>query len=91
LEFGVWHGRSLRQLAARFPDDVIYGFDSFEGLPVTWGANPVGSYSAQVRHFYCIPAGLGIPAGRNVTFDSSSDSQLIASIWFNYSSRNGRL
>ncbi|HVF35081.1 MAG TPA: class I SAM-dependent methyltransferase [Candidatus Saccharimonadia bacterium] len=44
-EFGVFHGRSLRQIAATTPGPV-HGFDSFEGLPADWTANdPRGSYS----------------------------------------------
>lgn len=35
-EFGVWKGESLRRLAGLFPDRVVYGFDSFEGLPADW-------------------------------------------------------
>jgi hypothetical protein len=34
-EFGVWKGESLSFIADRI-DDVIYGFDSFEGLPEDW-------------------------------------------------------
>ncbi len=45
LELGVFHGRSLRQIAALTPGPV-HGFDSFEGLPEDWTANdPRGSYS----------------------------------------------
>jgi hypothetical protein len=34
-EFGVWKGESLSFLADRI-EEVIYGFDSFEGLPEDW-------------------------------------------------------
>jgi hypothetical protein len=37
LEFGVYHGRSLRLLAAG-ADGCVHGFDSFEGLPEDWTA-----------------------------------------------------
>lgn len=39
LEFGVFRGWSLGQIARRFtnPDTKLYGFDSFEGLPEAWG------------------------------------------------------
>ena len=44
-EFGVFHGRSLRQIAAQSAGPV-HGFDSFEGLPADWTPNdPRGSYS----------------------------------------------
>jgi hypothetical protein len=36
LEFGVWKGASIRHLASRLSPRVIYGFDSFEGLPESW-------------------------------------------------------
>lgn len=35
LEFGVFHGRSLRQLEPG-RDGLVHGFDSFEGLPADW-------------------------------------------------------
>lgn len=35
LEFGVYKGKSIRKIAACAPD-VVYGFDSFEGLPDDW-------------------------------------------------------
>lgn len=48
LEFGVWHGSSLRMIATRFPDQQVHGFDTFEGLPEKWSEeNPVGAYSSQ--------------------------------------------
>lgn len=36
LEFGVWEGKSINYIAAQKPNERIYGFDSFEGLPETW-------------------------------------------------------
>jgi hypothetical protein len=36
LEFGVANGNSIRQLAGLFPGRRIFGFDSFQGLPVDW-------------------------------------------------------
>ena len=38
LEFGVWTGESLNVLAPQAPG-VLYGFDSFEGLPTGWTPN----------------------------------------------------
>lgn len=32
-EVGVYKGGSLKTLAQAFPNDVIFGFDTFEGLP----------------------------------------------------------
>lgn len=49
LEFGVYHGRSLRLIAARSPS-TAHGFDSFEGLPEAWSAaEGAGAYSTHGR------------------------------------------
>lgn len=34
LEFGVWTGGTINHIASRV--EIIYGFDSFEGLPEDW-------------------------------------------------------
>jgi glycosyltransferase involved in cell wall biosynthesis len=39
LEFGVFQGKSLRQLVAACGDAKVYGFDSFKGLPEDWKPN----------------------------------------------------
>ena len=36
LEFGVFSGRTINYIANIISDKIIYGFDSFEGLPETW-------------------------------------------------------
>ena len=36
LEFGVWKAKSTNCLASKFHNEIIYGFDSFEGLPEDW-------------------------------------------------------
>ena len=36
LEFGVATGRTLNHFARVLPDNVVHGFDSFEGLPENW-------------------------------------------------------
>lgn len=49
LEFGVFHGRSLRLIADRVKRNV-HGFDSFRGLPENWTPRtPAGSYSTEGR------------------------------------------
>jgi tetratricopeptide (TPR) repeat protein len=48
LEFGVRHGKSIRQLAS-LVSGPVHGFDSFEGLPESWHHEPKGSYSTQGR------------------------------------------
>jgi predicted O-methyltransferase YrrM len=36
LEFGVFKGQSINQIAAVVDDRQVHGFDSFEGLPEDW-------------------------------------------------------
>lgn len=36
LEFGVYVGKSINHIAKKKPNETIYGFDSFEGLPEAW-------------------------------------------------------
>ena len=36
LEFGVFSGVTINTLAKTKPDKIIFGFDSFEGLPEYW-------------------------------------------------------
>lgn len=36
MEFGVFNGNTINHIAKQTPDNTIYGFDSFEGLPETW-------------------------------------------------------
>jgi cytidyltransferase-like protein len=46
LEFGVYQGRTINYIALKFPNNTIYGFDSFEGLPEEWNdKNPKGIYT----------------------------------------------
>lgn len=36
LEFGVFNGETINIISETVTDKIIYGFDSFEGLPETW-------------------------------------------------------
>lgn len=36
LEFGVYRGGSINYISDRIGGNIIYGFDSFEGLPESW-------------------------------------------------------
>jgi O-methyltransferase len=49
LEFGVFGGHTLRQLAARFisPRAHFTGFDSFEGIPDEWHGFERGAFSTE--------------------------------------------
>lgn len=45
VEVGVFKGESLNYLAKKLPNQTIYGFDTFEGLPEVWRTGrPTGSY-----------------------------------------------
>ncbi|MGV0949816.1 MAG: tetratricopeptide repeat protein [Azonexus sp.] len=46
LEFGVYNGKSIRQIAS-IVGNTVHGFDSFEGIPEEWNHEPKGSYSTQ--------------------------------------------
>lgn len=46
LEFGVRHGHSIRHISARV-NGPVFGFDSFTGLPSSWGHEPEGVYSTE--------------------------------------------
>lgn len=46
LEFGVFKGETVNLIASTKPDKIIYGFDSFEGLPEDWiSGNPKGTFN----------------------------------------------
>jgi len=45
LEFGVYHGKSIRMLAAHLPEAAIHGFDTFSGIPEDWHHTRAGTYS----------------------------------------------
>jgi Flp pilus assembly protein TadD len=46
LEFGVRFGASIRQIAALVgTQQVVHGFDSFQGLPEAWNGIPLGAYT----------------------------------------------
>jgi tetratricopeptide (TPR) repeat protein len=45
LEFGVYNGKSIRNIAS-IVNTEVHGFDSFQGIPENWNDEPSGSYSA---------------------------------------------
>lgn len=49
LEFGVRNGHSIWKIAELFSGREVYGFDSFEGLPESWGDEQAGSYTTLGR------------------------------------------
>jgi hypothetical protein len=52
MEFGVAYGTTIRAIANAFPHRVVWGFDSFEGLPEDWVRNsteivPAGTFAQE--------------------------------------------
>lgn len=45
LEFGVFTGNSINFISEYHPTRLVYGFDSFTGLPENWTIDPKGKYS----------------------------------------------
>ncbi|WP_420430726.1 TylF/MycF/NovP-related O-methyltransferase [Hyphobacterium sp.] len=45
LDLGVYKGSSTKALARTFPDHIIHGFDSFEGLPEDWAGSMKGAFN----------------------------------------------
>ena len=44
MEFGVWRGNSLRGICNNVSPRIVWGFDSFEGLPEPWDRG-AGTYA----------------------------------------------
>jgi len=76
LEFGVFHGRSLRIIATAPAIQAqgchVHGFDSFAGLPEDWNHEAAGSYSTQGRQPE-VPGNVSLHAG---WFSASLDAFL---------------
>lgn len=45
MEFGVGHGHSVNYISKIFEDQIVYGFDSFEGLPEPWNGPDTYEYN----------------------------------------------
>ena len=46
LEFGVYHGKTIRMIASYLPNYPVHGFDTFSGIPEDWHSlTPKNSYS----------------------------------------------
>ena len=48
LEFGVASGVTIGFLAANMPDQKIFGFDSFKGLPEAWSDYSAGHFACEI-------------------------------------------
>ena len=47
LEFGVASGGTTNYLASLIPNEVVFGFDCFTGLPEKWGMFPKGYFKTE--------------------------------------------
>ena len=52
LEFGVYKGQSLAHMANLVSPKMVYGFDSFDGLPEDWGVGHAGSSGKKNVEFF---------------------------------------
>lgn len=48
LEFGVFQGTTINLIADVIRPKIIYGFDSFEGLPENWNGLNIGHFKVEV-------------------------------------------
>lgn len=52
LEFGVHTGSTVNIIAEEFSNDIVFGFDSFEGLPEDWNISYTPKYNRHKKgHF----------------------------------------
>lgn len=63
LDLGVYKGGSTRELARIFPDQVIHGFDSFEGLPEDWAHAAKGAFGDVKGNLPEMPANVRLYPG----------------------------
>lgn len=54
LEFGVYQGKTIKHIAAAFPGKMIYGFDSFQGLPEDWFLNAEDNISTRPAGYFAL-------------------------------------
>ena len=54
LEFGVYQGGTINFIAERFPHKLIYGFDSFEGLPEDWNISYKEKFNKHKKGYFAV-------------------------------------
>lgn len=63
LEFGVWKGRSINRIAEH-TKTLVYGFDSFEGLPESWRTGfEAGEFSLQTKNLPTVKPNVSLIVG----------------------------
>ena len=65
VEFGVASGHSIGMIAAALPSARVVGFDSFEGLPESWGNHEAGAFATSAETVAAtVPANVELVVGR---------------------------
>jgi hypothetical protein len=54
LEFGVYQGGTINFMAERFPNQTLYGFDSFEGLPEDWNISYKEKFNKHKKGYFAV-------------------------------------
>lgn len=54
LEFGVFQGGTINFIAEKFPNKILYGFDSFEGLPEDWNISYKEKYNKHKKGYFSL-------------------------------------
>jgi hypothetical protein len=54
LEFGVYQGSTINFMAEKFPNQTLYGFDSFEGLPEDWNISYKEKYNKHKKGYFAV-------------------------------------
>lgn len=54
LEFGVHTGSTINFISNHLPNDIVYGFDSFEGLPEDWNISLNKKYNKHKRGYFAV-------------------------------------
>ena len=62
LEFGVFQGKTIKHIANAFPNKIIWGFDSFEGLPEDWILNDNEDIPLRPAGYFALPELPEVPA-----------------------------
>lgn len=65
LEFGVYRGTTIKYIANKNPEDQIYGFDSFEGLPEDWQVSQHEKFNKHKKGYFAVDELPEVPS--NVT------------------------
>ena len=54
LEFGVYQGNTINFISDKFPNQTIYGFDSFEGLPEDWNISYTEKFNKHKKGYFAV-------------------------------------